>query len=105
MLSSWKLCLKAQLQREKMHSARVVKYQRNAAKGLGTPLMEKDFLTPNVNPLQTQLTQWRLKAQHHLEQDRQWIRGKAWQAVSNFSGEFARNQERSVQPFKRCPTL
>ena len=73
--------------------------------GSGDSADGEGFPDLNVNPLQSQLTQWRLKAQHHPEQDQQWIRGKAWQAVSNFSGEFAKNQERSVQPFKRYPTL
>nr|POE52385.1 hypothetical protein CFP56_70844 [Quercus suber] len=46
----------ARLQREKMHSARVVKYQLNYLKGLGIPLIAKNLLTPNVNPLRTQET-------------------------------------------------
>ena len=51
MLTPWKSCLKAQLQWGKMHSAQMVKYQRNAPNGLGTPLIAKNLLTPNVNPL------------------------------------------------------
>ena len=47
----WTSCLEAQLQRRKMHFARVVKYQRKALKGLRTPLITKNLLTPNVNPL------------------------------------------------------
>ena len=48
MLSPWKSCLNAWLQWEKMHSARMVKYQRNAPKGLGIPL--KEFVDPQCEP-------------------------------------------------------
>ena len=48
MLSPWKSCLNARLQWGKMHSARMVKYQRNAPKGLGTPL--KEFVDPQCEP-------------------------------------------------------
>ena len=48
MLVLRKSCLKARLQQGKMHGTQVVKYQKNAPKGLGTPLIVKNLLTPNV---------------------------------------------------------
>ena len=63
MLLPWKSCLKTQLQQENMHGPQVVKYQRKAPKVLGTPLIAKNFLTPNVSLL-WMLTQWILNAHY-----------------------------------------
>ena len=103
-MTSWTSCLEARLQQGKMRSTQAVKYQRKPLEGLRTLLVAQTLLTPNVNPL-WMLMQWRLKVHNRRGQDQQWLRGKAWQPVSTFSSQFARNQEKSVQLRKRCPTL
>ena len=78
---------------------------KDCNEGPGDSADGEGFPDPQCEPSANTVDPMEVEGQHHPEQDQQWIRGKAWQAMSNFSGEFAKNQERSVQPFKRYPTL
>ena len=78
---------------------------KECSEGSGDSADGEGFLDPQCEPFENSVDPMEVEGPASSRARPIVNKGKGLASGVQLSGEFARNQERSIQPFKRCPTL